>query len=118
MLFVYLPERPRFADDMREIPEGSRPGHYASRERVLRAANAAGMQTLDMTPAFAARPDPLALWDDGMVHYNSMGYALVADSVLGRISGANASQATRTIAADRWIPVGRVAAKNVLMTGL
>jgi hypothetical protein len=118
VLFVYLPERPRFADEMRGIPEGSRPGHYSARERVLRAASAAGMQTLDMTPAFAARPDPLALWDDGMVHYNSMGYALVADSVLGRTSGARTSQDVRSFATDRWIPVGRLAARNILMAGL
>jgi hypothetical protein len=117
VLFVYLPERPRYTKEIRKTPEAARQGHYASRAAVIQAATAAGMAVLDMAAVFDTQPSPLSLWDDGAVHYNRRGYALVADSILGRLTGAVAlRQGPMTPVNERWIPVTRLGARDLSLS--
>ena len=77
LVFVYLPEQQRFLNT-------SRPGLAAEREAVLALARELGLPTVDLVPAFSARPDPLDLFNlaHKPSHYNPAGHALVAARVV------------------------------------
>lgn len=78
--FLYLPS-------WRGVQGGEAPQHYAPREQVLKAAEAAGMKVIDAFPAFAAQRDPLSLFPyRSNYHYNASGCALVADIALKNLS--------------------------------
>jgi hypothetical protein len=116
ILFVYLPERPRYREHIRSIPEAQREGHYAARSRVIEAAAAAGMLTLDMVPAFDANRNPLSLWEGESVHYNPVGYALVADSIAARaaqVLGAPKPVAPAVPAPERWVRVSNPTRESI-----
>jgi lysophospholipase L1-like esterase len=105
VLFVYLPERSRFASPMKEMPEPARPGHQAEHPGVVAVASSLGIEVVDMVPVFAAHPSPLGLFDEGGVHYNARGYALVADSVAAALSKMDVKPSKNISGApiDRWV---------------
>ncbi len=107
LLFVYLPERSRYTSPLKDMIEPARPGHQAEHAGVIAAARSLGLDILDMEPVFSAHSNPLSFFDEGRVHYNAEGYALVADSVGAAISRMGIKPATNTGAAngDRWIRV-------------
>ncbi len=113
LLFVYLPDFQRHSRDPLRPSGKDTSVARDGRESVLAAARAAGMELLDMTPAFSALPDPLLLWDRGQDHYNKFGYRLVGDSILARLPRWLATD--RTLAGahpgigrrpDEWIQMG------------
>jgi hypothetical protein len=62
------------------------PAHYASRELIDRIAREQGLEVIDLYPVLKAEPDPLSFFPYRQpVHYNSEGYALVAQKVLERL---------------------------------
>ena len=62
------------------------PAHYASRDLINRIARDQGLQVIDLYPAFKAEPDPLSFFPYRQpLHYNSTGYALVAQKVYERL---------------------------------
>jgi hypothetical protein len=105
IVFVYLPERSRFTSPMKETPEPARQGHQAEHPGVVAAARSLGIEVMDMVPVFATDRSPLGLFDEGGVHYNARGYALVADSVSAVLSrmGVKPSKNISGAPVDRWI---------------
>jgi hypothetical protein len=79
LLFVYLPEWARYTS-------------YTSwgktqRDRVLAIVRDAGIQVVDIDPAFRASGDPLSLFPfRAQGHYNERGNRLVAQTVLETLS--------------------------------
>jgi hypothetical protein len=62
------------------------PAHYASRDLIVRIAREQGLEVIDLYPVFKAGPDPLSFFPYRQpVHYNSQGYALVAQKVFERL---------------------------------
>jgi len=86
ILFVYLPDRDRYTAALRNTPEFSMPGHHSAHARVVSKIASLGVDVLDIVPVLAGQPAPLALFDEGGVHYNGRGYKLVADSIVAHLS--------------------------------
>jgi hypothetical protein len=88
LYFVYLPS-------WYGLRSRTTPVHYASHDRVIEAVRSLGIEVIDLDPVFRGHPDPFNLFPyRENYHYNALGYALVADTVLrslGRVSQAKAA---------------------------
>ena len=83
--FIYLPSWTRYSG----TDDGSCKGLWNpiySRDAVIRLAEEAGYNTIDISEVFMAHPDPISLFAfRADAHYNENGYKMVADTVLKSI---------------------------------
>ncbi len=98
LVFVYLPDGPRYFASARDSRIRDR-----IRDRVLAIAEKIYLPVIDVHPAFSAHPDPKTLFVYAGSHYNADGYALAADAVfrglqsLARSSSATARRISATV---------------------
>jgi len=84
MYFAYLPERRRY--DPRMAPSiGEDHNPTAVHRAVIEQVSRAGLPVIDLTPVFAAHPEPLSLWIWRRSHYSAEGYRIAADAVIEKL---------------------------------
>jgi hypothetical protein len=85
LYFVYLPPWERYAN-----PELASQTDHRYRDWVLTLVKSLDIPTIDIDPAFQAQKDPLSLFSFRRFgHYNEEGHRVVAEKVLGAISGTD-----------------------------
>lgn len=78
---VYLPGLDRYKRPLVDH------GEFRHRDRVLATFKEAGFPVIDLHPVFGSLPDPAAVFPLGIgPHYNSQGYALVAEAIRSRLA--------------------------------
>lgn len=78
LVFVYLPEYERFRNDLPSPPWSA----AGIKSDVLSMVSALGIDVIDIEPAFHRENEPLDLFPFGINgHYNSKGYAVVANEI-------------------------------------
>ena len=84
LAIAYLPARERFSDESDPNPH---------RDEILAQIASAQIALLDLTPVFAAHPDPLSLFPYRVLsHYTDEGYQLLADTLAAWIDQVDGAQ--------------------------
>lgn len=76
LIFAYLPLTSDFLGWNRFVSD-----HGIARQRTLAIVREVGLRVVDLHPAIAALPDPMAVSNTPRTHYNAFGYELVAREV-------------------------------------
>ena len=78
LVFVYLPEYERFSEVTPSAPWSA----ARIKPEILDMVSESGIDVIDIEPAFRRESDPLELFPFKLQgHYNSKGYAVVADEI-------------------------------------